>query len=71
MQHEITEILGAIVLISFAIVLIAFIGSLPFAFLGFITLSIMNIFQIGVVISYINSFIVGIGIVMIASFFSK
>ena len=59
MGNDIAEFIGATVLIVIGVAVVAFVISLPFAFIGFIVLAAANVFSAGVVITYFSSCVVG------------
>ena len=70
-MSNVVEIIGAITFIILGIILAIFAMTLPFAFIGFVVFSFVNIFNAGIDVTYFNSFIGGFVFVAIASMIFK
>lgn len=70
-MNDLAEIIVALIFIVIMVIFAVFAMTLPFAFLGFVVFSFVNIFNAGIDVTYFNSFIGGFVFVLIASVIFK
>jgi len=70
-MNEFAEALGALIFLALIVIIALLLITLPLAFLGWIVLLAINIVGGTVVITYLNSFIIGFVLSLIFNLFSN